>query len=175
MERHEYALIKIEEAFSKLTSAFDDRILKEIKGEERKNMEAHVERERKKTEKRKALIAEGLPIPDDLKRKKQSRESKIFKMVPDWLTDTHERSFELSMVRDIKDLKSVVTEYAKFLQELKDGTNDDLSGMAWDLIPKAQKILSLLHIHRANPEDAIKRATNLMEPKWDKSKKMVVY
>jgi len=164
MERHEYALIKIEEAFAKVTSTFEGRLQRMIKTEEKKNIEKHLEQERKKAERRAALIAEGKKVPDDLKKKKSSKEPKVVNFVPAWLTDNYERSFELGMVCDLRDLKPVVQKYSEFLRDLKQGPNDDLAYAAWDLVQSTEKVLSLLHIYRGHPEDAIKRATHLMNP-----------
>ena len=162
MERYEYALIKIEEVFAKVTLTFETRLQKMIKTEEKKNIEKHLEQERKKAEKRAALIAEGKKVPDDLKKKKSSKEPKVVNFVPAWLTDNYERSFELGMVCDLHNLKDVVQKYGEFLRDLKHGQNDALAYAAWDLVQHTEKVLSLLHIYRGHPEDAIKRANLLM-------------
>lgn len=162
MEKHEIALIKIEQAFAKLTARFDQKMHKLMEAEERHLAVLLADRKRKRAQRRKELLAEGKPIPlvlleEDIKGKPLK--------IPEGVVEAYDQSAILSRVSDIQNLKAVINAYITFLETLKISPHLVLFDLGYELTPKCQKLISLIHIHRAHPEDAIKRANLILNPK----------
>lgn len=161
MNKADIALVKIEQAFAQVTASFDGRIAKLMKSEEKRVALAVADRKRKRVARRKELQAKGETIPKYLLEDDDVYTRSIFD-IPKYITDAYERSYALSVVLDIQNLKEAVQGYCEFLTRLKESDNAVLHDAAYDLLPRAQKLLSLIHIHRAHPDDAIKRANAII-------------
>jgi nitrate reductase NapAB chaperone NapD len=162
MEKHEIALIKIEQAFAQITARFDQKMHKLMEAEERHLAVLLLDRKRKRAQRRKELLAEGKPIPailleEDIKGKPLK--------IPEAVVEAYEQSAILSRVSNIQNLKAVINAYITFLETLKISPHLVLFDLGYELTPKCQKLISLIHIHRAHPDDTIKRANLILNPK----------
>jgi hypothetical protein len=164
MNKADIALVKIEQAFTKITATFDQRIARLMKSEEKRIALAVSDRKRKRVARRKELEANGEKIPKYLLEDDEKHLKSIFD-IPRYITDAYERSYALSVVLDLQNIKTNVQDYCEFLARLKDSDNPTLHDSAYELLPQAQKLLSLIHIHRAHPDDCIKRANAIINPK----------
>jgi hypothetical protein len=162
MNKSDIALVKIEQAFAKITTAFDQRIARLMKSEEKRMALAISDRKRKRVARRKEIEESGERIPKYLLEDDEKRLKSIFD-IPRYITDAYERSYALSVVLDLQNLRTNVQEYCEFLARLKESDNPTLHNAAYELLPRAQKLLSLIHIHRAHPDDCIKRANAIIE------------
>ena len=163
MNKADIALVKIEQAFMTITGTFDQRIARLMKSEEKKIALAVSDRKRKRVARRKELEANGEKIPKYLLEDDEKHLKSIFD-IPRYITDAYEKSYALSVVLDLQSIKTNVQEYCEFLARLKDSDNPTLHDSAYELLPQAQKLLSLIHIHRAHPDDCIKRANAIINP-----------
>jgi hypothetical protein len=163
MNKADIALVKIEQAFMKITATFDQRIARLMKSEEKRIALAVSDRKRKRVARRKELEANGEKIPKYLLEDDEKHLKSIFD-IPRYITDAYEKSYALSVVLDLQSIKTNVQEYCEFLARLKDSDNPILRDSAYELLPQAQKLLSLIHIHRAHPDDCIKRANAIINP-----------
>ena len=163
MNKADIALVKIEQAFMTITSTFDQRIARLMKSEEKKIALAVADRKRKRVARRKELEASGEKIPKYLLEDDEKHLKSIFD-IPRYITDAYEKSYALSVVLDLQSIKTNVQEYCEFLARLKDSDNPTLHDSAYELLPQAQKLLSLIHIHRVHPDDCIKRANAIINP-----------
>ena len=158
MNKSDMALVKIEQAFATITATFDQRTAKLIKSEERRIGLAIAERRRKRAAKRKELREKGEPMPKYLLTDDEKHPTKSLFEMPKYILEVVEEASSLSVVSELSEIKENIRSYCEFLKRLKDSDNATLHETAYDLYPKAQKLLSLIHIHRAHPDDAIKRA-----------------
>ena len=163
MNKQELALIKIEEAFSKITGTFDQRMARVVRAEKRRIETRLAERRKKRAAQQAELIAQGLPIRKSL-LDAEIRSTKAIFEIPEFVIATQDRSHLLAYVTDLDNLKIHLEEYCKFLAGLKESNNLILYETAYELLPKTQKLLSLMHIYKAHPDDAIKRAHNIVNP-----------
>jgi hypothetical protein len=163
MNKADIALVKIEQAFMKITATFDQRIARLMKSEEKRIALAVSDRKRKRVARRKELEANGEKIPKYLLENDEKHLKSIFD-IPRYITDAYEKSYALSVVLDINDIRTNVQAYCEFLARLKESDHPILYDSAYELLPQAQKLLSLIHIHRAHPDDCIKRANAIINP-----------
>lgn len=162
MNKSDIALVKIEQAFASITAAFDQRVAKLMKSEERRIGLAIADRRRKRTAKRKELREKGEPIPKYLLTDDDSHPTKSLFEMPRYITEAFEESYALSVVSELSEIRTNIQNYCDFLVRLKESDNGTLYDAAYELLPKTQKLLSLIHIHKAHPDDAIKRANAII-------------
>ena len=163
MDKTKLALIKIEEAFGTITRRFDERMERVIRAEHTRINHMIAERRRKLAAKRKELIELGLPVRKSILNA-EIRTTKAIFDIPEHIAATQDRSHLLAYVEDLENMKIHVEEYCKFLAALKDSNNQILYDTAFELLPKAQRLISLLHLYKAHPDDVVKRANKIINP-----------
>jgi hypothetical protein len=65
-------------------------------------------------------------------------------------------------VDDLDNMRSQLSEFAFFLKRHLDDTNMVISMAAREMHPLIVRLMSLMHIARAHPNDALKRAKNIL-------------
>ena len=111
--------VPIEQAFMKITATFDQRIARLMKSEEKRISLAVSDRKRKRVARRKELEASGEKIPKYLLEDDEKHLKSIFD-IPRYITDAYEKSYALSVVLDINDIRTNVQAYCEFLARLKE-------------------------------------------------------
>jgi hypothetical protein len=174
MTNVEKAKIEIENAFYKTADIFCEKVREQIviyrEIQEKERMKR--QRERKNREKRlgeKILDAAEKGITIEQKKIStiitKTNEDKIVTNPKNPLETAIILSNRLSYVDDMNDIKETIQKYANFIKNNLRSDDVELYSAADYVYPKVMECLSLLHIHIAHPQAAIKRAKELWEPK----------
>jgi hypothetical protein len=173
MDKYQLVMIEIEVALSKVIKLGLDITTDYVKGPPKKKSKS-----KKKDETAIVAIDESMldlfiDIPEEPEKPKKIKPKKekdilmpsLGRDVPKDIALFEMQVSNFGSIDDLNNMKGQINEFALFLRRQLDDSNMVISYACREMHPYAAKLGSLIHIARAHPDDAIKRAKNLFNKK----------
>ena len=166
MDKYQLVLIEIEVALSKVVKLGLDITTNYVKGPPKKKNKS-----KKKEEPIIKATEEPVPdlFPDTVEKPKAEKPKKpneilvmsLGRKVPKDIALFEMQVSNFGAIEDLDNMKKQIAEFSLFLRRQIDDSNMVIGYACREMHPYAAKLCSLIHIARAHPDDAIKRAKNI--------------